>query len=188
MTNTPQELNHLPILPAATGMGPLTSNLKQILVASGPCRTPSLLIRPIAGSSDFEPLPGVDLAAPDHHHATRCCRVFQDETVDPMALEFNSWLNGGPTYPILTGILGVTAGLVPGVGLIAGLAWSAATTAISNSNAAPNHRVRIRDADQIWVMEVVGRVTGSSLAQAFRHVRYYIIVDPHRRNTAGGAN
>jgi hypothetical protein len=72
---------------------------------------------------------------------------------------------------MLTGILSIVTGVVSGG---AGIAFTVITTAVSAARQPQN--VLAREGDEIWQAEMVGKE-----GQDFKHVMYYWLVDPYRR-------
>ncbi|HED17841.1 MAG TPA: hypothetical protein ENI64_13635 [Gammaproteobacteria bacterium] len=87
----------------------------------------------------------------------------------------NMALLGGTSYPVLTAVLGVAAGLGS---MGAGLLFSALTTGISLTKT--SRRVLARAGDEIWHVEEIGKY--KKLAT---YVSSFILVDPYRKQAPG---
>lgn len=84
--------------------------------------------------------------------------------------QLNTALLGAKNYPVLTTVLGITAGLASGG---AGLLFTLGTTALSLNN--PIQHVLARLGDEIWQVEEIGKVGSTPM-----FVNYAFIVDPFR--------
>jgi hypothetical protein len=82
----------------------------------------------------------------------------------------NQALKGGEDYPILTGLLGIAAGIASAG---AGILFSLTTIAVSAGKT--SQPIRARLGDEIRQVELVGKE-----GQALKHVEYFLLVDPYR--------
>jgi len=89
--------------------------------------------------------------------------------------QLNTALLGGASYPVLTAVLGVAAG-VGSMG--AGLMFSALTTGISLTQT--SRRVLARAGDEIWHVEEIGKFDNVAT-----YVSSFILVDPYRKQAPG---
>jgi hypothetical protein len=103
--------------------------------------------------------------------------ALRPEPNDNMAVQLNKALLGSTGYPTLNAVLGTVAGLGTGG---AGLLFTVATTALSESQTSPH--VLARDGDEIWRVEEIGKVTKAGRAQP-TYVLSYFLIDPYRRNS-----
>jgi hypothetical protein len=87
----------------------------------------------------------------------------------------NDALLGGNDYPVLTGVADILTGMVSGG---AGLAWTILSTAIATQRTI--QRVLVREGDELWLTEFVGKVKNGSSYEV-HHAAYYWIVDPYRK-------
>jgi len=92
-----------------------------------------------------------------------------------MSNRLNLALLGGSSYPVLTAILGVAAGLGS---MGAGLMFSALTTGISLTQT--SRRVLARAGDEIWHVEEIGKFNNVAM-----YVSSFILVDPYRKQAPG---
>lgn len=90
----------------------------------------------------------------------------------------NRELLGGQNYPILTTMLGGLAGMAS-VG--AGLVFSAAAAGLDAAR--PVHQVLVRDGDEVWHVEEIGKEKNGSQQKPV-YVSSFFIVDPYRRHSA----
>lgn len=99
------------------------------------------------------------------HHMTRDTH---------MVRALNTQLGGGRQYPVWEGI----------VGMFGNLAYSVVSTGISAARQRASRDVRVRQDDQIWVIEMVGKQAVGTTVQ-LKHVVYLWLVDVPRGGTAG---
>jgi len=92
-----------------------------------------------------------------------------------MTSRLNQALLGGNSYPVLTAVLGVAAGLGS---MGAGLFFSALTTGISLTKT--SRRVLARAGDEIWHVEEIGKYKNVAT-----YVSSFILVDPYRKQAPG---
>lgn len=114
-----------------------------------------------------EPDPDVDLMKTNV--ARRKLLTF-DARNETFRRSLNKDLGGGESYPILTTVLGLTAGFVSAG---AGYLWTGFTTALALSQDA--QEVRARDGDEVHQIEIVGK-NGNRI----EYVEWLVLVDPFR--------
>ncbi len=98
----------------------------------------------------------------------------------------NEDLQGGETFPWLLLVLGIGFAPITGaVGVVGGIVFGAATTAIDGSRRTT--QVMARAGDEIWHVEEVGRTFEDNFISEDRwlatHISSFFLVDPHRRHT-----
>ncbi len=116
----------------------------------------------------YRPAPGIDLTKANASKR----RLFNFDTAHSRFQQsVNKELGGGRSYPILTGLLSIGAGIVSGgAGIIFTLITSAAD---AGRQVQP---VMARLGDELWQVEQVGKVKGKVV-----HVEYFVLWDPYRR-------
>lgn len=92
-----------------------------------------------------------------------------------IAAKLNIDLLGGTSYPVLTAVMGVAAGLGS---MGAGLFFSTLTTGISLQKT--SRRVLARAGDEIWHVEEIGKFNNVAT-----YVSSFILVDPYRKQAPG---
>lgn len=93
----------------------------------------------------------------------------------------NKALQGGESYPTLTAILSIVAGIpTAGIGTISGILFTAGTTAVDSTR--KHQDVQARVGDELWQVEEVGKVRDGN-AWKVVHVGGYLLIDPFRKQT-----
>ena len=157
----------------------LTSGTRTQLIRS--------MFNPAGAGYILVPTNGTDsLLQRNNISARRRLLVLDQETANNFTHSLNNTLSGGDSYPVLTAVLGVAAGIAS---FGAGLMFTVATTALSMSGS--NHRVIARGGDELWQVEEIGKATsstywglGSDRTNAF-HISAFFLRDPHRDNYRG---
>jgi hypothetical protein len=178
--NTRQELLRcLPVLPSPTNVPQIATD---VWMGFRQRWTGPVLARVRLGGGNrqiHEPSPGVNLCVRNidrqmlwrfsEHYTTRDRRMLQ---------LLNTQLGGGRQYPLVEFA----------VGQFGGLPYSVLSQAISSARTRRERDVRVREDDEIWVVEMVGRE--SPIRPELKHVHYLWLVDVPRGGRAGspGAN
>jgi len=124
------------------------------------------------------------LLNPNNKSSRRRLMILDQETSQNFTHSLNDALSGGDSYPVLTAVLGVAAGLAS---FGAGLLFTASTTALSLAQR--NHRVLARGGDQIFQVEEIGKVINRSYFGAdsieVAHISAIFLVDQFRNDYRG---
>lgn len=167
--NKQQLLLKLPTLPAATKKKLVDSVIHGLMV--GVRSNPHVLLDLDASRGPwlqkFVPDPKVDLMT---KNASRRKVLSLNPTHTGFMSSLNLALKGGEDYPLLTGLLGITTGLLSGG---AGLLFSLVTIGVSASKV--SQPIRARLGDEIWQVEILGKE-----GQKIMHLEYFVLVDPLR--------
>lgn len=95
----------------------------------------------------------------------------------------NKTLQGGDSYPVLTSILGIAAGMVSAG---AGLMWTAVTTGVALAD--NPYPVLVREGDEVWTVEVLTKEKVGFFNEEFEvmHNWYLLLVDTYRKEKGLG--
>ena len=128
-----------------------------VLIANG-----KFAVKPIKGVSS--------LAAPNSRQSKRKVCTFMPGN-EHITSKLNQDLLGGESYPVLTAVLGIAAGVVSGG---AGLLFTIATTGLTLGNT--TKRVLARPGDEVWHIEEIGKMGNKPV-----YISAFFLVDPFRK-------
>lgn len=131
--------------------------VEPVLVANG-----KFAVKPKKGASS--------LATQNNRVSKRKVNMFKAGN-EHIASKLNQELLGGERYPVLTAVLGITAGVVSGG---AGLLFTVATTGLALANT--TKRVLARPGDEVWHIEEIGKIGNKAT-----YVSAFFLVDPYRK-------
>lgn len=112
--------------------------------------------------------PGVDASRTNAYR--RFVMEFGGARVSYMR-SLNRELLGGEDYPVTMALLGIATGAVSAG---AGALFSLATAVVSDAK--PKQSIQVRDGDQLWQIEQLGKANGEII-----HSSCFVVVDPLRK-------
>ena len=170
--NINQLLASLPSMPDATGSWLPSHAVEGIKTGLGRAANPNELVQFQTGKNTRDQFyrirPGINASNTNAH---RRFVMELSEARRPYMQSLNRQLSGGEDYPVTMALAGIATGVVSAG---AGAMFSLMTAVVSNTK--PRHSVQLREGDQLWQIEQLGKNNGK-----IRHSSCFIVVDPFRK-------